>query len=168
MQKLIILTNDGKHEIAGNVKRMRFSRALSRTVRSRAIRHRIIRRQVRCGSQQLGKLEGAVFYFRDVQRVFAPRVSLPFALNVVGSFLRPYPLQQSFPAPSQSSFVNATESETRRQMSRAGITPCRLFSYFSFSYASGYEQVVIILHIHHISYMLKKYSLSLILVSTYC
>lgn len=50
---------------------------------SRAIRHRIIRRQVRRGSQQLGKLEGVVFYFRDyVQRAPIPRASLPFALPV--------------------------------------------------------------------------------------
>lgn len=139
-----------KHETASNVRRMRFSRALSWTARSRAIRQRIIRRQVRCGSQQLGKLEGVVFYFRDVQRVSASRASFPFALCVVGSFLRPYPLHQSFPAPSQSSFVNATGTETRRQMSRAGITPCRLFSYFSFPHVSGCEQVVMISRASHI------------------
>lgn len=110
---------------------MRFGRALSRTSAcSRAIHHRIIRGQVRCGSQQLGKLEGVVFYFRDVQRVPAP--PLLFALHVVDSFLRSLPLYQSFPTAFQSSFVNATESETRRQMSRARLTPCRLFSSISF------------------------------------
>lgn len=133
VHKLIILTNDCKHEIAGNVRRMRFSHALSWIVRSRAIRQRIIRRQVRCGSQQLGKLEGVVFYFRNVQRVSASWASLPFALCVVDSFLRPYSLQQSLPAPFQGSFVNATESETRRQMTRTGITPCRLFVLFFFT-----------------------------------
>jgi len=72
--------------------RMRFGRALSCTSAcSRAIRHRIIRGQVRCGSQQLGKLEGVVFYFRDIQRVPVPRVSLLFALRVVDSFLRLLP-----------------------------------------------------------------------------
>jgi len=108
--------------------RMRFGRALSCTSAcSRAIRHRIIRGQVCCGSQQLGKLEGVVFYFRDIQRVPVPRASLLFALRVVDSFLRSLPLQ-SFPTAFQSSFVNATESETRRQMSRARLTPCRFFS----------------------------------------
>lgn len=119
--------------MTSNVRRIRFGRALSRlSACSRAIRHRIIRRQVRCGSQQLGKLEGVVFYFRNVQRASVPRVWLPFILLVVGSFLRLLPLHQSFPTPFQSSFVNATESETRRQMSCARLTPCRLFSSPSF------------------------------------
>lgn len=121
--------------MASNVRRMRFGRALSRTSAcSRAIRHRIIRGQVRCGSQQLGKLEGVVFYFRDVQRDSVLRVSFLFALYVVDSFLRSLPLHQSFPTAFQSSFVNATESETRRQMSRARLAPCRLFSSSSFCF----------------------------------
>lgn len=57
---------------------MRFGRALSRTSAcSRAIHHRIIRGQVRCGSQQLGKLEGVVFYFCDVLLSLELRSSLP-------------------------------------------------------------------------------------------
>lgn len=77
--KLIILGVDYEHETASNVRRMRSGRALLRTSAcSRAIRHRIIRGQVRCASQQLGKLEGVVFYFCDVQRVPVPRASLLF------------------------------------------------------------------------------------------
>lgn len=137
--------------MASNVRRMKFGRALSRTACSRAIRHRIIRRQVRCGSQQLGKLEGVVFYFRDVQGVPVPRASLFFALHVVDFFLRSLPLHQSFPTAFQSSFVNATESETRRQMSRARLAPCRLFSSsLFFLRISGCGQVVIIPCASHI------------------
>jgi len=70
---------------------MRFSRVLSHTsLRSRAIRHRIIRGQVRCGPRQLGKLEGVVFYFRNIQH--APRASLIFP-SASSAFLRSLPPQ---------------------------------------------------------------------------
>lgn len=122
--KLIIFTVDRQHEMTGDVRRIRFGCALSRLPACfRTIRHRIIRRQVRCGSQQLGKLEGVVFYFRDVQRASVPRVWLPFILMssvpFCGRFLRINP----FLLLSRSSFVNATESETRRQMSHARLNP---------------------------------------------
>jgi len=104
---------------------MRFSRVLSRTsLRSRAIRHRIIRGQVRCGPRQLGKLEGVVFYFRNVQH--APRASLIFAPLRRRLFCVRFLRKQSFLAALGSSFVNATGSEIRRQMTRTSLAPCKL------------------------------------------
>lgn len=123
---------------------------------SRAIRHRIIRRQVRRGSQQLGKLEGVVFYFRDyVQRAPVPPLGLRSPSLSVSStpFCGSLSPRQSFRTAFQSSFVNAAESETRRQMSRARLAPCRLLSPFFFLRASGCEQVVIILHASHVRIM---------------
>ena len=105
-----------------NSERMKISHALSRiSTRALAIHHRIIRRQVHRGSQQLGKLEGVVFYFGSQYSSSASSVSF---LRVLGSFLhrclprQPFLLSSSSSS-SRSSFVNATESESRRQMSRA-------------------------------------------------
>jgi len=117
---------------------MRFSRVLSRaSLRSRAIRHRIIRRQVRCGPRQLGKLEGVVFYFRNVQRALAPRGSLIFAPPRRRLFCVRFLREQSFPAALQSSFVNAPAEKFDDKWPVRASPLCSLSISLFFSHTSG-------------------------------
>jgi len=128
--------------MASNV-RMRFGRASSCTSAcSRAIRHRIIRGQVRCGSQ--------VFYFRDIQRVPVPRASLLFALRVVDSF---------FAVASSAPILSYCFPELVRQCNRVRNSttnepcethPLQILFFLFFLRASGCEQVVIISCASHI------------------
>ena len=111
-----------------NAERMKISHGLSRiSTRALAIHHRIIRRQVHRGSRQLGKLEGVVFYFGDARGAPPPVSSARFFAFQVSFLHRFLPRQPFLPfssssssssSSSRSSFVNATESESRRQMSR--------------------------------------------------